>query len=114
MRKITREVCEAFEDGRRFRKGNDEVKVFIDDNKIITMVEMSYRGNVIAKRSADYGIFAISDAGWATTTTKERLNGLRGVQVVQRKGIWFLNGTEWITERQGYGSFHPFIKVTNR
>lgn len=37
----------------------------------------------------------ITDAGWDTNTTRERLNGLRGVRVYRRKGQLILNGKEW-------------------
>lgn len=34
-------------------------------------------------------------AGYATVTTKERLNALEGVGIQQKKGKWYLNGVEW-------------------
>ena len=37
----------------------------------------------------------IDSCGYMTHTTKERLNGIPGIQVVQRKGVWYLNGIEW-------------------
>jgi hypothetical protein len=37
----------------------------------------------------------ITDAGWRSNTTKERLNGLSGVSINVRRGVWFLNGREW-------------------
>lgn len=40
-------------------------------------------------------VLEITNAGWATNTTKERLNGIPGVSISQRKGIWYLNGKEW-------------------
>ena len=37
----------------------------------------------------------ITNAGWFTQVTKERLNGLPGVHIQQKDGKWFLNGREW-------------------
>jgi hypothetical protein len=40
-------------------------------------------------------MLSISNAGWASNTTKERLNGLPNVRVQQKNWNWFLNGVEW-------------------
>ena len=37
----------------------------------------------------------ICNGGWDSATTKERLNGLSGVHIVQRGGNWFLNFRQW-------------------
>ena len=50
-------------------------------------------GHAIARFEND-GLW-ISDAGWPTNTTKERLNGLPDVCIVQKKGQWYLNGHAW-------------------
>jgi hypothetical protein len=50
-------------------------------------------GHAIARFEND-GLW-ISDAGWPTNTTKERLNGLPDVRIVQKKGQWYLNGHAW-------------------
>ena len=61
---------------------------------------MFLHGNCIATR-AHFGAelkdnqFMISAAGWKTNTTKERLNGLPGVSIRQKKGEWYLNGKLW-------------------
>ena len=99
MRKITSEVCKAFENGRKFSKGNSSTDG----------ITMFLHGNAIAKHTPE-GIM-ITDAGWATNTTKERLNGLRGVSIVQKKGVWFVNGVEWETEQNGYYQFHNWLLV---
>lgn len=91
MRQITQEVCQAFERGVEFKKGNDEVIVWSLNNDVI--IRMSYRGNLIAEKD-EFGV-KITDAGWNTKTTKERLNGLSGVHIVQKKGVWYLNGSAW-------------------
>ena len=90
MRKITQKACNAFECQRNFKRGNTEVKRFINNQ-----VNMEYRlhGNLIAYSNSN-GIF-ISNAGYKTNTTKERLNGLTGVHIQQKDFVWYLNGEEW-------------------
>ena len=92
MRKITSEVCRAFQNYESFRSGNDVVEY--KDVFGVMVKEMSYRGNVIARKVTGQGL-KITNAGWATTTTKERLNGLDDVSIVQKKGVWYLNGKVW-------------------
>jgi len=88
MRKITIEACEAFENNKPFNKSNTIVNV---DGDIILMTLFD---NVIAKK-IDNRTF-ISDGGFRlSNTTKERLNGLKGVNVRTIKGKHFLNGYEW-------------------
>jgi len=43
----------------------------------------------------ELGVLSVSNAGWASNTTKERLNGLPGVRVNQKNWNWYLNGQEW-------------------
>lgn len=50
-------------------------------------------GNLIAVK--ENGVTRISNAGWESNTTKERLNALHGVHIQQKKGVWYLNGEEW-------------------
>lgn len=38
---------------------------------------------------------AITNRGWFTLTTKDRLNALQNVSISQRRGVWYLNGREW-------------------
>lgn len=52
-------------------------------------------GNEIAAADSGDGSLYITNAGWKTATTKERLNGLPNVSISQIKGKWFLNGDEW-------------------
>ena len=90
MRKITREACHAFENAYvgNYKKSNTTV-IRYDDLR----AEMLLHGNVIAYSNAD-GIF-ISNAGYKTNVTKERLNGLTGVHIQQRDFVWYLNGEAW-------------------
>jgi len=50
-------------------------------------------GNKIAEIRRD-GLW-ITNAGWDSSTTKERLNGLSSVHIIQRRGKWYLNEVEW-------------------
>lgn len=87
MRKVTREAVSAFINGRAFKSGNTQVTV--DGPK----TTMRLHGNAIA--TICDGRLVISDGGWQTATTKERLNGLPGVSVHQKDYQWYLNGKQW-------------------
>ena|SRR3990167_1368357 len=83
MRKITSAVCAAFEAQREYRSGNSSTDG----------LALYLHGNKIAQHTSE-GLM-ISTAGWDTNTTRERLNGLRGVSVYRRKGQLYLNGKAW-------------------
>ena len=83
MRKITREIVDAFQNSRSLKIGNSRTNgesLWLFDNKI-------------AEIRRD-GLW-ITNAGWDSATTKERLNGLSGVNIAQRGGNWYLNGWGW-------------------
>lgn len=100
-RKITSEACNAFMSARNFNKDNTVVEVVTErfcteipgDTRPLIILKL--HGNMIARRYIGSNDIQISNAGWFSTTTKERLNGLPGVSVCQKKGVWFLNGKEW-------------------
>lgn len=87
-KKITQESVQAFLDCRPFKKSNMEVV------REGTIYYLKLFGNKIAALEAD-GRLWISNAGWKSNTTKERLNGLPGVRVNQKNWDWYLNGTYW-------------------
>ena len=90
MRQITRDSVDAFMSSRKFRKQNMEVKVL--PNVTILLLH----GNEIAYRYNDVDrTLSITDCGWQSVTTKERLNGIPNVQIQQRNFEWFLNGKQW-------------------
>lgn len=89
-RKITTDAVNAFMNGENFYRDNTSVSV----NSFGDVVLMLH-GNQIAQKRKIENDLQISNAGWFSTTTKGRLNGLPGVSVCQRKGVWFLNGEEW-------------------
>jgi len=83
MRKITAEVVGAFNNKEAKRMNNTES----------TGEALYLHGNKIAEyRDGDLWI---TNAGWMSNTTKERLNGIEGVSVHQKKGVWYLNDVEW-------------------
>lgn len=85
--RTTDNAIRAFNNGYKFTQGNTSVRV--ED----TRVSLYLHGNRIAYRQ-DCQLF-ISTCGWQTKTTKERLNGLPGVYIYQKKGQWYLNDRAW-------------------
>ncbi len=88
MRKITTESVQAFLNSRNFKKQNMEVQV----DEQATYLKL--HGHKIAHLFRD-GTMLIDACGWLTNTTKERLNGLPGVNINQKNFEWFLNGKPW-------------------
>lgn len=82
MRKITRDIVGAFLRRETRTIGNTHT----DGEKLYL------HGNMIACHSDD-GII-VTLAGWPTVTTRERLNAIPGVNIVQRKGVQYMNGKE--------------------
>ena len=72
-RKITELAVAAFMAGRNFSQSNTVVQAWNDG-----LVTMRLHGNTIATRVASgrYRSIMLSTAGWETSTTKERLNGI--------------------------------------
>ncbi len=88
MRKITKEAVSAFLERKPFRKSNMSVEESGGQYKL------KLHGNTIASID-ELGVLSVSNAGWASNTTKERLNGIPGVRVNQKNWTWYLNGQEW-------------------
>jgi len=72
MRKITANAVSAFFAGVPFSSGNTTVSI----RDATGDAYMILHGHTIAVRYPTTGHIHISDAGWQTTTTKERLNGI--------------------------------------
>ena len=87
MRQITKSV-KAFNNRENFKMQNTEITNSNRETKMYLF------GNLIAVRNANDDLY-VSNAGYPTMTTKERLNGLNRVHVVQKKGQWYLNGQKW-------------------
>jgi len=88
MRKITEDAAGAFHAGKEFKRGNTVVRVGTNE------VAMFLHGNKIAMLQD--GVLYISSAGYETNNTKERLNGLNGVEIQQKNRNWYLNGRRWL------------------
>ena len=91
MRKITKEAVSKFLNRETFKKSNMEV------DEGYGQFRLKLHGNVIATID-ELGVLSVSNAGWASNTTKERLNGIPGVRVNQKNWNWYLNGNEWSGE----------------
>ena len=86
-RKITQQAVNALYGKYPFKKDNTEV--FMNSSGWWCLV---LYGTGIATIASE-GL-KINHHGYLTNTTKERLNGLPGVSITQKKGIWYLNGSE--------------------
>lgn len=81
MRKVTKTIYAAFQRRQPCTVGNTRT----DGNAVYL------HGNKIVERRED-GIY-VSNAGWSTNTTKERLNAF--CNVYQRNFEWFINGQHY-------------------
>lgn len=95
MRKITRDAINAFMAGNNFSRDNTQVSRPCWAGRCGGQMGLLLHSNLIAIRNAQTGKIQISDAGWPTNTTKERLNGIPGVSIHQKAGQWYLNGVKW-------------------
>lgn len=92
MRKTTAEAVNAFLNSKNLKIGNTEV-VVNEYSSGGTITQLYLHGNLIAE-SSDTGL-KITNAGYFTNVTKERLNGFPGITINQAKGKWYLNGIYW-------------------
>jgi hypothetical protein len=86
MRKVTKDTAAAFWAGRSVDIGNSAVRAYRDTG----VVDYFLHGNRIASRATDH--IYITDCGWQTALTKERLNGiLQAIHcgIGQEKGKWW-------------------------
>jgi hypothetical protein len=88
MRKITSEAVDKFLSKTPFKKSNMQVE------QVGSTFRLKLHNNTIAVLD-EFNMLSVSNAGWASNTTKERLNGLPHVHVKQKNWNWFLNGVEW-------------------
>jgi hypothetical protein len=83
MRKITKEAVVALVSGKEYDK---------DNTKVVDNALFLHNTPIVEVR--DDGVY-IQTGGWNTSTTKERLNGFRFINVYTHKGVLFLNGLPW-------------------
>tara|TARA_R110002020_G_scaffold180152_8_gene374350 strand:- start:3921 stop:4229 length:309 start_codon:yes stop_codon:yes gene_type:complete len=81
MRKVTKQIKQAFNNGTSLKVGNTRT-----DGQTVWL-----HGNAIVKRDPD-GLVRWSLAGWNTPTTRERVNGIANADVCQFKFEPVLNG----------------------
>jgi hypothetical protein len=87
MKIVTQNAVSCF-----LNKGNGT----FNNTHVVTSNEVSKLylfGNLIAV--LEQGVLKVTNAGWFSKTTKERLNGLPNVNVRQSKGKWYLNDNFW-------------------
>ena len=90
MRTITEKAIKAFMNAEKFKSSNTNVEVLPN----VTILKLF--NNAIAYRYNDpERTLSITNCGWQSNTTKERLNAIPNVNIKQIKGNWFLNGKEW-------------------
>ena len=83
MSNVTSNISNAFLKGEARKINNsytDGKSLYLFDNKIA--------------EHRDDGMY-ITNCGWESKTTKERLNGLPDVRINQFKKKWYLNGEVW-------------------
>ena len=91
MRQITQDSVNAFMQDKEFKKQNMRVDIIRG-----FATGLYLHNNLIAIRyHAEPKELYISNCGWATPTTKERLNALPNVSIQQKDFVWYLNGKEW-------------------
>ena len=107
MRKITEQATNAFRNNESFNSSNTTVTVNERD------VALSLHGHIIALKNIKSGKIQISNKGWESNTTKERLNGVIAYcgngntdKISQKTGTWY-----W-TDRNGTKKEFPFAAYT--
>ena len=90
MRQITSDSINAFMNAKPFKRQNMSVEVLPN----VTILKL--HNNAIAYKYNDpKETLSITNCGWFSNTTKERLNGLPNVNIYQKNFEWFLNGKKW-------------------
>ena len=88
MRQITKNSVNAFLNRQTFTSQNMKVRSLNDK------FYLKLHNNIIAILYKD-GTIQITNCGWFTPTTKERLNALPNVNIYQKNYEWYLNGKKW-------------------
>lgn len=90
MKIVTQKAVTCFLNGRNAKFNNTEV---VTKNELSKMYLF---GNLIATLEHNVGgVMKITNAGWESNTTKERLNALPNVNIHQKNFVWYLNGEAW-------------------
>lgn len=90
MKIVTQKAVACFRNGGNAKFSNTEV---VTENGVSKMYLF---GNLIAILDHNVGgVMKITNAGWESNTTKERLNALPNVNIHQKNFVWYLNGEAW-------------------
>jgi hypothetical protein len=91
MKAITKDSINAFMQDTEFKRQNMRVDII---SGVATGLYL--HDNLIAiKYHVEPKELFISNCGWFSNTTKERLNALPNVHIQQKNFKWFLNGKQW-------------------
>lgn len=93
MRKITQNTINAFLNDDQIKI--DNTQVIVNANFGNPRTELYLFNNLIALKPFGSDKISITNAGWKSKTTKERLNALPNVRIQQKKKEWYLNGIKW-------------------
>jgi hypothetical protein len=95
MRQITKKMADKFNKNENFKLNNTEIQhknVFKE-----ATTTMFLHGNMIAQKQNNE--IKITNSGWFSNTTKERLNGLLDSigfdKIYQKNFQWFLADKKW-------------------
>lgn len=102
MRQITQKITRAFQNREALKIDNsrtDGESLWLFNNKI-----------------AEWGIDGlwITNAGWDSRTTNERLNGLSGVNIRKQRGVLLLNDRVWDGRWVNVGAWTDGIEYLER
>lgn len=101
-RNITDAIIKAFMVGKTAKQGNsrtDGNSLYLHDSEIAKI---------------DKGELWISNAGWGSKTTYERLNGIPGVSINIKQGKTYLNGVPWDGSWINVGKINKMESRMNR
>jgi hypothetical protein len=87
MRKVSKEAARAFWQATCLHQDNTEVRV--TDG----CIQCFLFGNLIAERNVGKNYLMVTNAGWPTPTTKDRLNAILAflnTSVFQKGHVWYL------------------------
>ena len=90
MRQISFDAAEKFMQAKKFKRDNTEVVVLPN----VTILKL-YDNEIAYLYNDPSNTLSITNCGWDTNTTKDRLNSLPNVSISQLKGKWYLNNELW-------------------
>lgn len=99
--------CRTYAQAETLLGGRDSVTVA--NNTLLTResateIALRYHGSAIIRYYED-GSYRLSTCGYATVTTKERLNIFTPFSVSQKDWQWYLNGKAWQYTRPEHRSY---------